>query len=470
MIHEHEQLEIASAAMDFPLTPDVERELALELADCPICAERAAAYKAQLRLLARLPVVTASDATRRRVTAAAMSGRTETRSPMFILLAAALLVGLMLGATAVVGSLLDDRAQDPLTVVEPSASPISSAVAVAPSQDSVPTQTPVSPSGQAEALGVDTIIEVVATNLRVRSEPGRGQESVKFEPFLQPGDLLFVMSGPVYADDFDWYQVVPIGGEGSRPANELPVGWVASADRDSTPWVRPAAADCPRPPVDVEVLESMTQLGRVACHRSERMTLPAIVQRTGDQGCVGGPCGSAPWSGGWVAHSNSVRSPTGAALELAIDPASDVNADDIGTDRLVVLRGSFDRSDALGCLEGGAHPAPGLAELVSCRGLFVVDQVDADPFDLRSGSIATVITNNLRVRSEPYVGSSSRLLEPLLNDGTPLSVIGGPVLASGYTWYEVVVPSEATVNGGLLTGWVAAAKDGQPWIAADVIE
>jgi hypothetical protein len=200
------------------------------------------------------------------------------------------------------------------------------------------------------------------------------------------------------------------------------------------------------------------------------MALPAIVQAGDDQGCVGGPCGAAPWFGGWVAQSNSVRSPTGASLEVAIDPASSVNGDDIGTDRLVVLHGQFDRPDALGCHEGGAHPAPGLAELVRCRGLLVVDRVEADPFGLRSGSAATVVTDNLRVRSEPYVGSGSRLLEPLLDEGTPLSVIGGPVLASGYTWYEVIVPSQATSNGGRLTGWVAAAKDGQPWIAGDVIE
>ena len=70
----------------------------LSLRECPVCAERAASYHEQIRLMRRLPVLDASDATRRRVTAAAMSGRAETRSPMFILLAAALLVGLLLGA------------------------------------------------------------------------------------------------------------------------------------------------------------------------------------------------------------------------------------------------------------------------------------------------------------------------------------------------------------------------------------
>jgi hypothetical protein len=263
---------------------------------------------------------------------------------------------------------------------------------------------------------------------------------------------------------------VPIGGEGSRPAGELPMGWIASADHDGTPWVRQAAPDCPRPPVDLEVLESMSHLGRVACHRGELMTVPAIVQRSGNKGCVGGPCGTTPWLAGWTAQSHSVRAPSGPALAVAIDPASGVTADDVGTERLVILHGSFDRSAALGCEPDGENPAPTLADLVACRSLFVVDRVDADPHDLRSGSPATVVTNNLRVRSEPYVGPGSQLLTPLLDEGTPLTVIGGPVLASGYTWYEVVVPSKATADGGLLTGWVAAAKDGQPWIAAAAID
>ena len=470
MIHEHEATEIASAAIDFVLSPAVEAELEAELRACPICAERAAAYREQIRFMQRLPVLDASEATRRRVTAAAMWGRTDTRSPMFILLAAALLIGLLLGVAAVAGSLRDDVDQDPLTIVDPSASPIGTAVAVAPSPDGAPTQVPGSSDGQAENLGPDTVAEVVGTNLRVRSDPGVGRESVKYEPFLQPGDLLFVMSGPVSADDYDWYQVVPIGGEGLRPADELPSGWVASADHDGTPWVRPAAAECPRPPVDIEVLESMSQLGRVACLRAEPVALPAIVKRGDDRGCVGGPCGVAPWIGGWTAHSNSGRSPTGASLEVAIDPTSGVNADDLDTDRLVVLHGTFDRPDALGCTEGGVTPAPSLAELANCRGLLVIDRVDPDPFGLRSGSAATVVTNDLRVRSKPYVGADSKLLEPLLDEGTPLSVIGGPVLASGYTWYKVTVPSQTTANGGLLTGWVAAAKDGQPWIAADAVD
>ena len=68
MIHEHEATQLASAEIDFPLAPDEARELQHELAECPICAERAAAYHEQLRMVARLPRLDASDAVRRRVT------------------------------------------------------------------------------------------------------------------------------------------------------------------------------------------------------------------------------------------------------------------------------------------------------------------------------------------------------------------------------------------------------------------
>ncbi len=55
--------------------------------------------------------------------------------------------------------------------------------------------------------------------------------------------------------------------------------------------------------------------------------------------------------------------------------------------------------------------------------------------------------------------------EPLLPTGTKLQVVGGPVEASGYTWYEVE-PVGFDLGGGVRRGWVASADhDGTPWIA-----
>ncbi len=87
---------------------------------------------------------------------------------------------------------------------------------------------------------------------------------------------------------------------------------------------------------------------------------------------------------------------------------------------------------------------------------------NGDPF---LGQAVVTVSPDLRVRSAPRVADDSAKYEPLLPSGTELTVIGGPVAASGYTWYEVI-PVDLTLSGGHASGWVAAGdKDGTPWIA-----
>jgi hypothetical protein len=77
--------------------------------------------------------------------------------------------------------------------------------------------------------------------------------------------------------------------------------------------------------------------------------------------------------------------------------------------------------------------------------------------------VARTVENALRVRSAPGTGADSRRLEPLLPAGTWLSVVEGPVAASGYQWHLVVPIASAE----LPSGWVAAgARDGTPWVVA----
>ena len=459
MIHEHEATQLASAAMDFGLTPEVERELAAEYRDCPVCAERAAAYHEQIRLIQRLPVLDASDATRRRVTAAALSGRTGARSPWVLALAAALLLGLLLAMAAAAGALLTKRPIDQLTVVPPTASVAPSAAASGgPARTAAAPETPARP---APALAVDSVAEVVSSNLRVRSQPRVATDSEMYEPFLQPRDQLFVVAGPVTADRYDWYQVVPIHARGSRDAAALPMGWVAAADHDGTPWVSPAEPDCPEI-ADAEAVEAMAQLARVACFGGHAIDLPAILERGGDTGCPDG-CPEAAWDQDWSGTSRSVRS-SSAGFDVAFDPSAGIKPDDLEPGALVVLHGSFDRGAAIGCDADGPTPARELAEIAGCRSTFVVDKIRPDPSPLRPGSIATTVTSDLRVRSKPFVGDESAMLTPLLDNGTRLAVIDGPVLATGYAWYEVIVPSLPGPDSPMMVGWVAVAgRDGEPW-------
>lgn len=92
------------------------------------------------------------------------------------------------------------------------------------------------------------------------------------------------------------------------------------------------------------------------------------------------------------------------------------------------------------------------------------DLADIEPALLTSGATVDVIVTDLRVRTAPTVDDSkSAKLEPLLGRGTQLRIVGGPVNADGYDWYQV----EAI--GWPHRGWVAAADhDGSPWIQLPV--
>jgi hypothetical protein len=81
--------------------------------------------------------------------------------------------------------------------------------------------------------------------------------------------------------------------------------------------------------------------------------------------------------------------------------------------------------------------------------------------------VTTLADDGLRVRSQPRVSADSDPYEPLLPHGTLLYVLGGPVSASGYAWYEVAPLTSRT----LPSGWVASAgRDGEPWIATGAFD
>lgn len=98
--------------------------------------------------------------------------------------------------------------------------------------------------------------------------------------------------------------------------------------------------------------------------------------------------------------------------------------------------------------------------------------------DLALESVAEVVTDDLRVRAAPGVDDASTMLEPLLQPGTRLYVIDGPVGASGYRWYEVLTfdvslsaPGAAVDESVVQGGWVAVAdKDGEPWVQAVAVD
>lgn len=92
--------------------------------------------------------------------------------------------------------------------------------------------------------------------------------------------------------------------------------------------------------------------------------------------------------------------------------------------------------------------------------------------------MAEVVTDNLRVRSAPAVSDQSIMYEPLLQRGTMLYVIDGPVGDSGYARYEVLTFDVGLTRPGgdvdanvVEDGWVAVAnKDGEAWVRAAVVD
>ena len=69
------------------------------------------------------------------------------------------------------------------------------------------------------------------------------------------------------------------------------------------------------------------------------------------------------------------------------------------------------------------------------------------------GAVVKTVSGDLRARSQPRVSDDSIKYEPLLPLGTQLQVIGGPVEASGYTWYQVEPLDFSLAEASPASGW-----------------
>jgi hypothetical protein len=477
VIHEHDALELASAAIDFGLTGAEAERLREAVADCPVCAERASAYRRQMRLLADLPPLEPSFATRRRVMRAARTGRTvDTRTPM-LLLAAALLLGALLAVAAAVGGVFDDRRPRELPRLD-AANPSPSTIVASASQSAGPSPSAGPGLGKGPILQADSIADVVSSNLRIRSEPRVADDSIKYEPFLNGGDRLFVIAGPVNADDYDWYQVAAWRPSASSTA--WPVGWVARADHDGTQWVQAATPSCPTAP-SMDVVIAMHPYEALSCFGDRPLVVRAYIGGgTPTDGCqAGGTATSCVTGPVWLAGMNgpvgfldaaSAASTAGPGmLQLAVDPDGQGGSAGLPTGRMAVIEGAFDHPAASSCAGGGNTLAgPGLTNeeaVLRCRTRFVVSRTTPEKNFLVAEAPAVTTTSGLRVRSLPVVDETSEQYQPLLARGTRLFVLRGPVIGSGYDWYEVLAPGIKRQGGEPMIGWIAVgAKTGETWV------
>lgn len=114
----------------------------------------------------------------------------------------------------------------------PTQAPVSSRPPTAPSPSVGPTPTP-APSAPTDPF-LGQVVVTVSADLRIRSQPWVGDDSIKYEPLLPLGTELRVLDGPVKGSGYVWYQVEPVSFAGLDGPG---YGWVAAAGKDGEPWI-----------------------------------------------------------------------------------------------------------------------------------------------------------------------------------------------------------------------------------------
>lgn len=470
-MHEHE-LELAAAVLDFELTPAERARLDRAIAECSTCAGAAAAYRRQATLLQALPVVDASPVVRMRVERAAGLRPPQRTAWTWALLAAALL-GLVLTGVLVAGS---SPRRNPIVEVEPTpvpTAPPSDAPSAAPSPDVIALDPP--SGGLANvgpALARDSLALVVTDNLRLRSAPFVGDLSVRHKRLLQPDDRLFIVDGPVIAQNYEWYQVK--AWRPRQPSVSWPVGWVARAGHDGEVWLRGSTVGCPSAPIDIERLVALAPVERLGCFRDDPIDVRGvIIPATADCDMTRAGCATGPESlaGPALVVGTSSTGNASMGIPFALDHAANVGTADLETAGVVRLRGAFDNPESAMCRPDADRPGPDgplspVDAVLSCRVRLVISNVVIEDFPRLADVSTRTVSDRLRVRSLPEISDASIRYEPVLPLGTRVQILDGPVLGDGYAWYHVTASfNDANGTARSLTGWVAAAgKDGERWL------
>jgi hypothetical protein len=226
-----------------------------------------------------------------------------------------------------------------------------------------------SPSGpDAASLAVDGMLEVLVTDLVVRTEPGVDAGTPTILPDrLTAGDRAFIVDGPRAASGYDWYLVA---GLRNPDGTAGPFGWIAAASRDGDPWVRATEPACPDT-VDLAGVLALDPLERLACFGDDSLTLtsPSIACGAG-----GGPW---TWEPEWIAVLGGCGLAIDASGAMLYRVPPGVTAP--GSTVPLTVRGHFDDPAARTCratsADPTAYPAPSVEQSVlMCRTEFVVEE------------------------------------------------------------------------------------------------
>jgi hypothetical protein len=215
-------------------------------------------------------------------------------------------------------------------------------------------------------IQTDTLIEIIVTDLIVRSAPGVDPAgSTILAGRLTTVDRAYVVAGPVDASGYAWYQVGPL----LRPdGSSAPFGWIAAASREGEAWVRRIEPSCPAAAELAGVLD-LQPLERLACFGDRSLTL------TGPQVACGAGGGPWTWEPSWLMGIGGCGLAIDAsdALLVRVPPGGS----GLDGSAPATVSGHFDDAAAAGCTvttADPAFPAPGPDEAVLiCRTEFVVE-------------------------------------------------------------------------------------------------
>ena len=244
-----------------------------------------------------------------------------------------------------------------------SAEPASSEIAATPLVTASPTPATAPSPQPATQIAVDTAVQTVSDRLRVRSAPGVGAASAKLEPLLPTRTLLFVVAGPIAADGYEWYHVMPFDGI-------APTGWVAAAARDGTPWLAPAQLACPEPPLDGPAVLALSSYGGLVCYGDRE------IQLIGDITCEFADVDRSMGGPDWLGYDRYCQFDLGGQAMEFFDGG--IEGLGLPSRFRAVVTGHYDDPQALACTWGIEGPAPDPASVVvNCRAMFVATELGA---------------------------------------------------------------------------------------------
>jgi hypothetical protein len=294
----------------------------------------------------------------------------------------------LLAACQAAPAVSPEATSSPTTATASADRPTPSAAAdqAAPTGSAEPTATaasiPATPTPKPSGYPTpNTFAFAVTDNLRVRTKPGVGDDSIKLEPLLWDGALVFVLDGPVAADGYDWFLVSPMGEADLQYHPDPPgLGWVAAAGKDGEPWLAVASFGCEPTPFDTLSDFDYPPHGLVglACFRNTPFQFEAaLVPGSGDCDTSLEPAWLDPCHHGGRALANPARvEGDERRLTAVFDPAVGDAVPAFDSEAVVNVTGQFDHPAAQTCrLEPDPDNPPHELVVLACRAQFVVTSI-----------------------------------------------------------------------------------------------